>query len=658
MTAIGRQLRRWLGLFHGASDSTQCFRDFYENAADAIFTCDLAGHFSSMNPAGLKITGYTAAEFVNMPLEKFIAPDYLPLAQSLIARCIAGEILPLHEMQVICKNGLVRFVEINIWPLRRNGHPIGIQGIARDITERKKTQEAALKNEQRFRHLADLLPQTVFECDLQGRFLFLNRASFPMFGYSTSDAVNDLTVFHMLKPDDVARAKENMAALISGKATNGNEYTARKKDGSFFPVLIFSAPIQQNGTVNGMRGILIDVSERRKLELQLRKSQRMESVGHLAAGIAHDFNNILTIVHGHASLLLSHRDVPPVCMESATQIVCATRKGTDLIRHLLAFSRKQIMQPKPLDINEIVTGLSHMLPSLLGESITLQIQCSPRLPLVKIDAAMMEQVVMNLAVNSRDAMPKGGALTIKTSVCVRDANSNRASADARIGRFVVLTVADNGCGMDKEVLGRLFEPFFSTKEASKGTGLGLSTVFGIVKQHEGWIDVNSVPQKGTEFSIYLPICNGNETPQRIHATQKEDTAPIQGGSERILVVEDEPSVRQMICSILKPCGYEVHEAASGRDALELPLVAQSPIDLLITDMVMPGGVSGRELALRMRNHQADLKVIYISGFSMELLGVSPDWLKNDVFLSKPFSPRALIKTVRHCLDKQLGAVST
>lgn len=652
MTAVGQQLRRWLGISHDDSNGGQCFRDFYENAADAIFTYDLSGHFVSMNPAGLKITGFTADEITRLTLEKFIAPDYLSLARSLVERCVAGEMLPLHETQIICKSGLHRFVEINIWPLRKKGTPVGIQGIARDVTERRKAQEAALKNEQRFRELADLLPQSVFECDLQGRFLFLNRGSYELFGYSTSDDTADLTVFQMLRPDEVTRAKESLAVLMSGKGTTGNEYVARKKDGSFFPVLVFSAPIQHKGTVIGIRGILIDLSERRNLELQLRKSQRMESVGHLAAGIAHDFNNILTIVHGHASLLISHHDIPPVCMESATQIMTATRKGTDLIRHLLAFSRKQVMQPKPLDINEIVNGLSHMLPSLLGEHITLQMRCSPRLPLVKVDAAMMEQVLMNLAVNSRDAMPKGGVLTIKTSVCVRDENSSYSCAEARNGRFVVLTVTDNGCGMDKEILGRLFEPFFSTKEASKGTGLGLATVFGIVKQHEGWIEVSSTLQKGTEFSIYLPICNGSERPQRLHDVPQEGTESIQGGSERILIVEDEPSVRQMICSILKPCGYEIHEAANGRDALEMPHVNQSQIDLLITDMVMPGGISGRELAIRMRTHHADLKVIYISGFSMELLGVSPGWLKNDIFLSKPFSPRSLIKTVRQSLDRQ------
>jgi signal transduction histidine kinase/ActR/RegA family two-component response regulator len=390
-----------------------------------------------------------------------------------------------------------------------------------------------------------------------------------------------------------------------------------------------------------------DTTERLNLEAQLRQSQKMESVGQLAAGVAHDFNNMLTVIQGHAGMLLARSDLPVTSQDSAQAIYFAAERAAGLTRQLLMFSRKNVMQPRLLDLREVLVNLSKMLRRLLGEIITLQFDPPPQIPLVQADAGMMEQVIMNLCVNARDAMPQGGKLIINTVPVEVDEAYVQTHPEARAGSFVCLRVSDTGCGMDSATMGRIFEPFFTTKEAGKGTGLGLATVYGIVKQHEGWIEVASEVGQGTTFNVFLPA-----TAQIAQAVQQRSApaAQVVGGSETILVVEDEPVLRDMAHVILADCGYQVLEAASGVEAVAVWDRHPGAIDVLLTDMVMPDGMSGLELARKLAGAEPNLKVIFTSGYSVD--EHSNDYVQSGhaLFLQKPYTRVTLAKAVRDCLD--------
>ncbi|HEX3801077.1 MAG TPA: ATP-binding protein [Verrucomicrobiae bacterium] len=390
-----------------------------------------------------------------------------------------------------------------------------------------------------------------------------------------------------------------------------------------------------------------DNTDRASLEEQLRQVQKMESVGQLAAGVAHDFNNILTIIQGHSGLLMSRPNLSPAMTTSIQAVSFAAERAASLTRQLLMFSRKQVMQTKPIDLKEIVTNMSKMLQRLIGETIVLHCEYPPHLPPIKGDAGMMEQILMNLAVNARDAMPRGGDLTIKTEPAVINETHAKLHANARVGNFVCLNVQDTGTGMDAATMKRIFEPFFTTKEAGRGTGLGLATVYGIVKQHAGWIEVQSQVGRGTTFKIFFPIS------ERVAESQTEFIVPttqVRGGGETILVVEDEPVLRDLAKVILQDCGYTVIPAASGVEALTVWQKHQAAVDLLLTDMIMPDGLSGKDLAESLLGHKPSLKVIFTSGYNVDDLGA--DLVKNNgaQFLQKPYSRITLAQAVRNCLD--------
>jgi signal transduction histidine kinase/HAMP domain-containing protein len=391
-----------------------------------------------------------------------------------------------------------------------------------------------------------------------------------------------------------------------------------------------------------------DITDRLNLEAQLLQSQKMDSIGQLAAGVAHDFNNMLTVIQGHSGMLLARTNLPTGLVDCAQAIYFAAERAAGLTRQLLMFSRKNIMQPKPLDLRAVVGNLSKMLKRVLGEIITLEFNPPPELPLVQADTGMIEQVIMNLAVNARDAMPKGGTLTIRTDpVKINDAYV-KTHREARLGTFVCLRVSDTGCGMDAATMGRIFEPFFTTKEVGKGTGLGLATVYGIVKQHEGWIEVSSEVGQGSVFNVFLPA---SSAPVAASAPESHLTAAVRGGQETILVVEDEPVLREMAHLILQDCGYHVLEADSGAEALRVWERNSDAIDLVLTDMVMPGGVSGRDLAVRLLANHPQLKVIFTSGYNIEEANTDFFRRRGASFLRKPYTRVDLAKVVRESLDK-------
>ncbi|MBI2949931.1 MAG: response regulator, partial [Verrucomicrobia bacterium] len=353
------------------------------------------------------------------------------------------------------------------------------------------------------------------------------------------------------------------------------------------------------------------------------------------------------IIQGYTSLVLTTARLNNEASESLRQVSIAADRAANLTRQLLTFSRKQVMQLRSLDLNEVVSRVTVMLGRLLGELITVECQYAPRLPAIQADTGMIEQLITNLAVNARDAMPHGGRLAITTQLREIDPEYLKHNSEAHPGRFVCLTVSDSGCGMESTTLAKLFEPFFTTKEVGKGTGLGLATVYGIVKQHQGWIEVASTVMKGSTFQVFFPAHSDVLADDLV---ENEAELAVAGGHETILVAEDDPALRRLALQVLRRCGYRVYQARSGQEALKVWELHAGEIDLLLTDMVMPEGINGRELAERLRREKGHLRVIYTSGYSMDVIGQDFVLREGVALLPKPYQPSTLARAVRGCLD--------
>ncbi len=387
-----------------------------------------------------------------------------------------------------------------------------------------------------------------------------------------------------------------------------------------------------------------EMAERSRTEADLRQVQKIEAVGQLAAGIAHDFNNLMTVIQGNVELVLMDLQDDTVKAESLQQVLSAASRASTLTRQLLVFSRKQVTRPRPVDLNQILADAVTLLRRLLGENIELRVQASPEAAALLADECNLSQVIINLSVNARDAMPEGGVLSFETALETVTEAAPGKSPFARSGRFVTLSVADTGCGMDAETLSHIFEPFFTTKEVGKGTGIGLATVYGIVRQHEGWIEVESQPGRGSVFKLFLPQYEGDLKPNQSPGADSEKvTLPPEPST--ILVVEDEPGVREFVKLVLARNSFRVLEAVDGIDALRVWAQHAGEVDLLFTDMVMPNGLSGRGLAERLRGESADLKVVITSGYSPEALGAQKPGGPDFDFLPKPFTAAALLRAL-------------
>ncbi len=513
-----------------------------------------------------------------------------------------------------------------------------------NVLERRKTEEALAEREKRYRSLFDLSPSGILLEDSTANILEANPAMCRIFGYS-HDELCGRNVRILVPPERHSEIEWHLDDLRAGK-TLFHEIENVGKDGQRLRVEIHEMSVPLSDGRRGILAVVNDITERRQLEEQLRHLQKMELVGQLAAGVSHDFNNILTVINGSSSILMGLLKDSPECMEWVTQILAAGERATNLTRQLLLFSRKQQLQPQTIDLNELTSNLTKMLGRVLGEDITLQFSYETDLPAVQGDPGMLEQVIINLAVNARDAMPHGGRLHIGTSTVSFTSAPPSPNPEAQPGRFVRVSVLDTGSGIPPEVRERIFEPFFTTKEVGKGTGLGLATVFGIVTQHRGWIEVDSTVGQGTTFHIYLPACASPEP--RISG---RTALPSESGcGKTILVVEDEASVRELIFRSLKRQGYMVMTADSGAAAQRLPHEQLEQVDLLVSDLVMPGGVSGRDLAESLRRKYPRLRVIYLSGYSPEIMG---GWLSLEhgvSFIQKPFTPQELLNSVAECLQ--------
>jgi two-component system cell cycle sensor histidine kinase/response regulator CckA len=477
------------------------------------------------------------------------------------------------------------------------------------------------------------------------RFLDVNDSYLKMTGFAREELIGTNAWELNLWPDEQTR-KILLDQLAEGASLRNVETKVRTKDGQEKRALLSAELIM----LENRRYALIsenDISQRLELEAQLRQAQKMEAVGHLAAGVAHDFRNILTVIHGHASLRLASAVLDTKTSQSLNQIIQSVDRASNLTQQLLAFSRKQLMRLEVVDINRLLRHVSDMLCRVIGEHITPQYQLADALPACEVDVCSIEQVIINMAVNARDAMPKGGALIISTANAEVSPIYARTNPEACAGKFICVTVADTGCGMDEQTRSRLFEPFFTTKEVGKGTGMGLATAYGLVKQHKGWIEVESKIGAGSTFKIFLPASEREAK----HETKAPIIPHAASGNETILVVEDEELVREFVSSLLNECGYKVRQAANGVEALQVWRQYSSEIDLLLTDVVMPQKISGVELANRLWDEKQDLKVIFTSGYSFELLEEQFQSRAELNFLPKPYSPSKLTDLIRVCLDR-------
>ena len=524
--------------------------------------------------------------------------------------------------------------------------------------ERHQMQAALRRAEARYRGIFENAVEGIFQTSPDGALLAANPALARIFGYDSPEQavaeIKDVAARLYAHPE---QRREAIRQLRDKGVISQMELEMRRRDGSPIWVSINAWLARDAEGRERFEGMLVDVSERvaaekarERLEEQLRQSQKMEAIGQLAGGVAHDFNNILTIIQGNASLLLLEGNSPENSASFATQIAEAAERAASLTRQLLLFSRKQAMQPADLDLNEVVVNLLKMLKRIVGEDVQLHSDCAAGLPYVHADAGMMEQIILNLVVNARDAMPTGGRLLLSTDEAVLTAKDAVGRPGASAGTFVRLSVSDTGGGIPPEIIPRIFEPFFTTKEAGKGTGLGLATVYGIVQQHGGWIDVESTVGRGTCFHVHLPAVRKTVAVER----SQEMNSPLPQGNETILVVEDEDAVRVLARNLLQRCGYTVLTAVSGRDALQVWEAEGDRIDLVLTDIIMPDGMTGRDLAIRLHEENPLLRVIYTSGYSPDF--AARGWTLNEGhnFLQKPYHPRKLAEIVRHCLDRREG----
>lgn len=528
---------------------------------------------------------------------------------------------------------------------------VSILGI--DVTERRQMQESLKRSEERFRELFNEAPVGYHELDMEGRITEVNQRELEMLGYSREEMVGR-PVWEFVV-EEVSR--EAVRAKLSGSLPTGIpfERTYRKKDGTLISVLITDRVLRdERGRVIGIRSAHQDITklkeiekEKEALEEQLRQSQKMEAIGRLAGGIAHDFNNLLTVIKGYAQLSLLGLKGEDSLRGNLEEIERASERASSLTRQLLAFSRRQVMEMKVLDLNLILRDLEKMLWRIIGEDIELTTHLSEDLWRVRTDPGQIEQVILNLVVNARDAMPRGGRLTIETSNVKLDEAYARAHVAVKPGDYVMLSVSDTGCGMTPEVRERIFEPFFTTKERGKGTGLGLSVVYGIVKQSGGNIWVYSEPNQGTTFKIYLPAVKDEEEEFR----RVEVSGEVPRGSEGVLVVEDDDSVRELAVRFLEKQGYHPFEARQGEEALEIFKTHRDSIRLILVDVVM-SKESGPELIKRLKEISQDFKVLYMSGYTDNAIVHHGVLDKGVEFIQKPFSFEGLLRKVREVLDKE------
>lgn len=627
---IGRDITERKRAEKALRESEAKFRAVAETATCAI--CISSGRrLLYVNPAAATLSGFSREELLGMNSFELIAPADRERAYEMARSRVRGDAPTRYEMQAVTKQGETRWHDISVREIEYDGKP-AILSTAFDITERKRAEQALSASEARYRQLFENVPDGVFQTAPDGRILAANPALVNLLGFESAEELRaiDITTTYV-HPEDRAAAIARLER--EGRLVN-LEINLRRRDGREIVALENTRCCRdEQGNILHYEGTLTDITDRKRLEERLRHSEKMEAVGRLAGGIAHDFNNLLTVISGYSGLVRAKLAPGERAHVHIQEVEKAAQRAAQMVRQLLAFSRRQILTPVPLDLNALIADMENMLRRLIGEQVQLCMSYDSRLGAVRADQGQMQQIVMNLVVNARDAMPDGGVLTIETVHCEDPAGMGEA----------LLRVRDTGTGMDAQTRSHLFEPYYTTKDIGKGTGLGLSTVYGIVEQSGGRITVDTAPSKGTLFEIWLPCCGPPPAPAPAAVETPASASPAHGA--RILIVEDQAGVRDLMRDVLSSAGYEVYEAGSGSSALAHCEEDGEAIDLLITDLVMPG-MDGRTLAAALSSRFPALRVLFISGQTEGLEESS-----GMRFLRKPFPGEALLAAAEELLRR-------
>jgi len=627
--------------------SSRRFRAMVEKSNEAVALLDAGGNIlfltkSAGSVFGMSADGRAGASAFALVHEEDLARVHQDFAQ--LAATPGG--VSHGEYRAQHADGSWRWLECTATNLLEDPDVGAIVVNYRDVTERREAELALQRSEARYRDLFENANDVLFTLDLDANLTSINRKGTEISGYQCEDGVK-VNIAQVVAPEDLSVAGQMIGRALAGDAPPPFELQIVKKTGERVLLEVSGRGVLENGLARGVQAIARDITERRALENQLRQSQKMEAVGLLAGGLAHDFNNLLAVILGYTDILGDDIKPGDKREKPLRHIHRAAERAATLTRQLLAFSRKQVMQPRVLDLNVVAMEMSKLLSRLIGEHILQTTRLNPRLGRVMADPSQIEQVLMNLAVNARDAMPNGGRLVIETDNVQLDEETAR-QCGIPAGKYALLAVQDTGTGMTPEVRARIFEPFFTTKEAGKGTGLGLAMVYGIVKQSGAHITVESEPGRGTTFRVYLPLAPA----ESVAAAERAETSArpsLARGSETILLVEDEPSLRGLVAEYLSECGYHMLVAAEGHSALRLAQSHAGPIHMLVTDVVMPG-ISGPELAQRLTQTHPAVKKVYLSGYTDSHL-LREELLGTDVtFIHKPIRPVELAARLRSVLD--------
>jgi PAS domain S-box-containing protein len=636
-------------------ESEEKYRLLFDTFPLGITVSDPSGNIVESNPRAAELLGIAKDVHETRRIDgeqwQIIRPDgtLMPAAEWASVRALQeNRLVENTEMGIVKSGGEITWINVTAAPLHLNNY--GVVITYNDITDKKEAEEALKNREYLLNKIFDVLPIGLWFADKNGKLLRGNPAGVRIWGAEPTVPIEEYGVFKArrlpsgreIAPDDWALAHTILeGATIVDELLEIDSFDGKKKI-----IVNYTAPVLDDlGNIQGAIVVNHDITEREQLHAQLQQAQKMESIGRLAGGVAHDFNNMLGVIFGHTEMALEDVDPATPLYANLQAIQYAAGRSAALTRQLLAFARKQTIAPKVIDINETVAGMLNMLRRLIGEDIDLLWCPGEDLPQVKVDPAQIDQLLANLCVNARDAIAGQGKITIETGIKTFDKAYCADHLGFIPGKYLVLEVSDDGCGMDKKVLNQIFEPFFTTKEQGKGTGLGLASVFGMVKQNNGFINVYSEPGQGTTFKIYLPAFAVKSS----WVTEKEQEQPAEHGHETILLVEDEPSILQMTTMMLTRLGYTVVAAATPGEAIRLALEYRGKIDLLMTDVVMPE-MNGRELAGNLLSHFPDLKRLFMSGYTADIIAHHGVLDEGVHFIQKPFSMKDLGRTLRETLD--------
>jgi len=620
------------------------FRSLLENALDIITVVDGGGMIRYASPSTERVLGYTPQELTGTNILQLVHVDDAGAALDSYCRSVeTGAPTPPVEVRVRRKDGAWRVLEAIGKSLLADPIVAGIVINSRDITERKEAAQRLYTVNERLRAVIEGSPLAIYLLDTEGRVQAWNKGAERLFGWPQEEVVGEQEP--TLGPETEGDAKNYLDMALRGEVLVQSESTRVRKDGTIIDVNVWTALLRdESGRLQGIVAMVADTTERKRLEEQFRHAQKMEAVGRLAGGVAHDFNNLLTVITGYTQLALNRIPFDSQAAIELKESLGASDRAASLTKQLLSFSRRQVVQPTVLDINTLVNDMHRMLRRIIGEDIELVVRLSTGLHPVRADRGQIELVLLNLAINARDAMPDGGQLVVETANVDLGEGGQRNRMMEMSGACVALSVTDSGVGMDAKVRAKIFEPFFTTKESGKGTGLGLSTSYGIVRQHGGDIWVYSEPGLGATFKIYLPVAEEiahNPTPEWTETD-------VEGGAETILIVEDEPGVAAVMRESLTAKGYEVLSTSETADALAIAREHTGPIHLLLSDLVL-NSMHGSELARQIRIVRSGIKVLFVSGYS-SAGGAGQKFLEpGAAFLQKPFAPEVLARKVREVL---------